>query len=232
MAQGNIHAGHRKRVKENVCKNGFSQLEEHRLLELILFYSIPREDTNALAHKIINHFGSFENIFSADIESLKNVEGVGENTAILIASMGEVYKRLNAEKLYKKSSYKNKEDLKKLAYSLVANEEKEVAYIICFDSFMRLKKYSLVGGGNETASTVDIKKVVQAVVGCDCAKSVLVHNHPVGEAKPSFMDVETTRSLCVKLRSVGYCLADHIIIGSNGDVYSMFEDLNFKSLFN
>ncbi|MGN0526877.1 MAG: RadC family protein [Acutalibacteraceae bacterium] len=232
MSQNNLHAGHRKRVKENVCKNGFSQLEEHRLLELILFYSIPREDTNVLAHKLINHFGSFENIFSADIDSLKNVEGVGENTAVLIASVGEVYKRLNSEKLHKKSNYKNTKDLKKLAYSLVANEEKEAAYIICFDGFMRLKKYSLVGGGDETTSSVDIKKVVQAVVGCDCSKAVLVHNHPVGDAKPSLADIETTRSLCVKLRSVGYCLSDHIIIGSNGGIYSMFEDPAFKILFN
>ena len=79
MAEKNIHSGHRKRVKANVIKNGFSQLEEHKLLELMLFYSIPREDTNELAHKLINHFGSFEDIFKANVEQLKRVDGVGDN---------------------------------------------------------------------------------------------------------------------------------------------------------
>ena len=67
MAEKNIHSGHRKRVKENVIKNGFSQLEEHRLLELLLFYSIPREDTNELAHRLIEEFGSLDEVFKSNI---------------------------------------------------------------------------------------------------------------------------------------------------------------------
>ena len=90
MAEKNIHSGHRKRVKANVIKNGFSQLEEHKLLELMLFYSIPREDTNELAHELINHFGSFEDVFKANVDQLKRVDGVGENTAVMIAAIGEI----------------------------------------------------------------------------------------------------------------------------------------------
>ena len=102
----NIHSGHRKRVKENVIKNGFSQLEEHKLLELMLFYSIPREDTNELAHKLINHFGSFEEVFKADVDQLKRVDGVGDNTAIMIAAMGETFSRISKAKPPKKRVYK------------------------------------------------------------------------------------------------------------------------------
>ena len=82
----NLHAGHRERVRENVINNGFSQLEDHRLLELLLFYSIPRGDTNEIAHTLLKEFGSLGGVISAPKEELIKICGVGENTAVFLAS--------------------------------------------------------------------------------------------------------------------------------------------------
>ena len=102
----NIHAGHRERVRENVLKNGFEQLEDHRLLELLLFYSIPREDTNEIAHRLLNEFGSFTEIVKATPKKLSEVQGVGKNSAIQIAAIGELYKRVIEEGAVKRTPYK------------------------------------------------------------------------------------------------------------------------------
>ena len=231
MVEKNIHSGHRKRVKANVIKNGFSQLEEHKLLELMLFYSIPREDTNELAHKLINHFGSFEEVFKADIEQLKRVDGVGENTAIMIAATGETFNRISKAKPPKKRVYKNTEDLKELAFSLIKGEKNEKVFLICFDAKKTLKRYTVISEGDEISSEINMKEVIKNLVDSDSSIAVLAHNHPTSSAEPSASDVDSTRMVCVTLRKIGYALADHIIIGENDDAYSMHLDPRFSSLF-
>ena len=231
MVEKNIHSGHRKRVKANVIKNGFSQLEEHKLLELMLFYSIPREDTNELAHKLINHFGSFEEVFKADIEQLKRVDGVGENTAIMIAATGETFNRISKAKPPKKRVYKNTEDLKELAFSLLKGEKNEKVFLICFDAKKTLKRYTVISEGDEISSEINMKEVIKNLVDSDSSIAVLAHNHPTSSAEPSASDVDSTRMICVTLRKIGYALADHIIIGENDDAYSMHLDPRFSSLF-
>ena len=231
MVEKNIHSGHRKRVKANVIKNGFSQLEEHKLLELMLFYSIPREDTNELAHKLINHFGSFEEVFKADIEQLKRVDGVGENTAIMIAATGETFNRISKAKPPKKRVYKNTKDLKELAFSLLNGEKNEKVFLICFDAKKTLKRYTVISEGDEISSEINMKEVIKNLVDSDSSIAVLAHNHPTSSAEPSASDVDSTRMVCVTLRKIGYALADHIIIGENDDAYSMHLDPRFSSLF-
>ena len=231
MAEKNIHSGHRKRVKANVIKNGFSQLEEHKLLELMLFYSIPREDTNELAHKLINHFGSFEEVFKADVDQLKKVDGVGDNTAVLIASMGETFYRISKAKPPKKKIYKNTDDLKEFAVSLLQGEKTEKVVLACFDSKKTLKRYTVISEGDEVSSEFDMKVIIKNLVDSDSSVAVLAHNHPTSSAEPSAFDIDSTRMVCVTLRKIGYALADHIIVGENGAAYSMHLDPRFSSLF-
>ena len=231
MAEKNIHSGHRKRVKANVIKNGFSQLEEHKLLELMLFYSIPREDTNEIAHKLINHFGSFEEVFKADIDQLKRVDGVGDNTAVMVASMGETFKRISKSKSPRKRVYKNTEDLKELAVSLLDGEKTEKVILMCFDAKRTLKRYTVISEGDEVSSEINMKEIIKNLVDSDSSIAVLSHNHPDSLAEPSAFDIDSTRMICVTLRKIGYALADHIIVGENGVAYSMHLDSRFSSMF-
>lgn len=227
----NIHSGHRKRVKENVCINGFSQLEDHKLLELLLFYSIPQADTNELAHMLLAEFGSFDELLKADINRLKKVKGVGENTAVLIATMSEVYLRANKSKVVRKQAYKNAEDYKTLALSQLSGERVEKVILFCFDSAGRLKKTARLSSGDEASAYIDVRKAVQAVIDSDAKKAVLAHNHPVGACEPSANDVDATRSVCVMFRKLGFFLVDHIIVGEDNTAFSMYSDPDYRQMF-
>lgn len=80
----NIHEGHRKRLRESYIKsNGSDALRDHQLLELLLFYAIPRRDVNPLAHRLVNRFGSLRGVLEASFSELAE-EGVSQSTAILI----------------------------------------------------------------------------------------------------------------------------------------------------
>ena len=231
MADKNIHSGHRKRVKANVIKNGFSQLEEHKLLELMLFYSIPRDDTNELAHRLIDEFGSLEDVFRANVEQLKKVDGVGENTAVMIAAVGEVFCRMSQNKRSKKRVYKNTDDLKELAVSLLKDENVEKVVLMCFDASKKLKRVAVISNGDDVSTEIDLKEIIKILVDSDSSVAVLAHNHPNSTAEPSAYDIDSTRTICVTLRKIGYALADHIIVGEDGEAYSMHLNPRFSALF-
>lgn len=86
----NIHEGHRKRLRESYIKsNGSDALRDHQLLELLLFYAIPRRDVNPLAHRLVNRFGSLRGVLEASFSELAE-EGVSQSTAILIKLVGDI----------------------------------------------------------------------------------------------------------------------------------------------
>ena len=70
-----IHDGHRQRKKEQFRQHGLESFADHEALELLLFYAIPRKDTNPIAHKLLDHFGSLSQVFEATEEELKKIEG-------------------------------------------------------------------------------------------------------------------------------------------------------------
>ena len=226
-----VHADHRKRVRKNVLENGFSQLEEHRLLELLLFYSIPQGDTNELAHNLINEFGSLESIFNQDCDALQRVKGVGEYTAVMLVAMGEAFRRYAKAKPLKKRRYKTTDDYIALAINQLGAEEKEIVVAFCFDEVKSLKKTVTISQGDKLSSEIDVRKVVRTAMESNATYIVLSHNHPENDCQPSASDIDSTRSLCVTLRKLGVLVADHIIVGEDGKAFSMQSDKMLSQMF-
>ena len=226
----NIHAGHRERVRDNVLENGFKQLEDHRLLELLLFYSIPRGDTNDIAHRLLNEFGSLSEVIKASPDRLIKVSGIGMNSAIQLSAIGELCVRSLKDGVVKKTAYKNKEDIIKLVRSNYLNESIERLLLVCFDSGMRLKYFGFLSEGDSISTDIDFKQLVSKIVEHDAGFVVIAHNHPEGEAAPSAADIATTSSISVMLRKLNVVLADHIILNSDS-TYSMREDPNYANMF-
>ena len=73
--EGNVHAGHRQRLKRQFLEAGLDSLSDVNCLELLLFYAIARRDTNPLAHALLEQFGSLSAVFNASPEQLQQVPG-------------------------------------------------------------------------------------------------------------------------------------------------------------
>ena len=93
-----VHDGHRERLRKRFLKEGLDNFQPHEILELILFYSIPRRNTSELAHNLINHFGSFSAVLDAPVEALTQVNGISTQSAVLISMLSQVLRRYNKEK--------------------------------------------------------------------------------------------------------------------------------------
>lgn len=215
-----IHQGHRRRVKDRFLSEGLDCFADHNVLELLLFYSVPRIDTNVLAHRLINRFGSLAKVFDAPYEELLQVDGISENSALLIKmipSLARVYLcNQQADTLIMQTP----EQLGKYFISRFVGETGEIVYLLCLDSSLNIISCELLAEGSVSSATIDIKKIVQCVVRHNAWRVVLAHNHPRGLALPSNEDVIVTREIRRALASLGIELADHIIVAGR-DWYSL-----------
>lgn len=228
---GALHGGHRGRLKSRFTEDGGGGFRDHELLELLLFYSVPRKDTNALAHALINEFGSLDGVFGASLHALMNVDGVGESTAVLIKSIAAIEERRVIEEASVKKAPANTAEMKKYLSAFYTSRSRETVSILCYDNRMRFKKFSVINEGGINSADVNQRKIVEAAINSDSTFIVLAHNHPNGAAKPSAADFDATRSLVIMLKRLEMKMYDHIIIGSDGDTYSMREDENYTPLF-
>ena len=55
-------------------------------LELLLFYAIPRRDTNPIAHRLLDRFGSLSAVLEAEPALLTEVDGISEHSCLLYTS--------------------------------------------------------------------------------------------------------------------------------------------------
>lgn len=91
---GNVHSGHRARVKSRFIEHGAEHMDDCMLLEMLLFYGLPRRDTNPVAHKLIERYGSLAAVLRADVNDLKNEPDLGESSAVLLSLVSVLANRM------------------------------------------------------------------------------------------------------------------------------------------
>lgn len=217
-----IHSGHRARLKKRFLSEGLDSFEHHNVLELLLFYAIPRIDTNVVAHNLINEFGSISDVFDAPFEQLLKVSGVSENTATLISMVPQL-SRVYLENVHKSDDFlDSSEKIGKFFVNKFIGHTQELVLLLCLDSSYGVIVVEEICKGTVSRANVSIRKVVDLVVRHNASAVVLAHNHPRGIAAASNEDIITTKYLLDALKLLDISLLDHIIV-ARGDYVSLSE---------
>lgn len=214
------HKRHRQRLKKRFLNEGLENFEKHNILELILFYSIPREDTNPLGHRLIDHFGSLSAVFDAEYEDLLKVKGVGENTALLLKLCPAITKAYMDDRNRIGVVLSDTKDLSDFLIPKFAGETNEVVYLICLDNRRRVLSCEKVDEGTVNESKLHPRKIAEIALLHNATAVVVAHNHPNAYAMPSKSDVRTTAHILHSLHNLGIYLVDHIIV-SDTEAVSM-----------
>lgn len=209
-----IHKGHRKRVKARFLKEGLDGFEDHQALELLLFYCYPMKDTNEIAHKMINAFGSLSALFDAHPLDIKDKCGCTENVAVLISLIPELAKRYTQLKWADRPLLDSSKKVGSFALSLYLNDPNECFFIICLDNQRHLIKAVKISEGTIDEAPVYPRKIVEECVRYKAASVVLSHNHPSGSLAASRSDIEATKKIKSALDTIEVDVLDHIIVAS------------------
>ncbi len=217
----NPHDGHRYRVREKFMKDkNLNAYADHNILEMLLFYAIPRADTNELAHRLIDTFGSFSAVFDADIEQLIRVEGIGKSSAVLIKMIPSVMQRYYEDKIDNSSKITDTESAVTFLKAKFLSTTVETMYVLCMNNDGKLLKFTQIGSGTLDYSELDSRFILQEMLLSKATTAIIAHNHPGGICAPSLSDVNTTQQIASLLAGINTKLLDHIIIA--GDEYFSF----------
>ena len=216
----NLHEGHRKRMKERFIKSGLDDFAPHNILELLLFYSIPRGDTNPVAHRLIDTFGSLSGVFDATPEELAKVDGVGENSAILISMIPQIARKYLEDKADTANIVGGCSDIGEFLLPKFVGRTNEALMMVSIDNKNKIISCSVVAEGTVDSAKVSRRKIMEEAMKVKATRVILAHNHPCGVAVPSSEDVIMTKEIGRLFAQVGIELVDHIIV-ANDDYVSM-----------
>lgn len=214
-SENNVHGGHRKRAKKRFRDNGLSSFENHNVLELLLFYAVPRIDTNVIAHNLINDFGSISKVFDAPIDQLVKTSGVTENSATLIHLIPQLARLYLEDKAEDLEVLDSSDKIGTYFSNKFISETNEIVYMLSLDSSCNVISCDILAHGVVSQANVSIRKIIDIVVRYNVSSVVLAHNHPRGLAVASNEDVITTKFLFDALKLLDIPLLDHIIVAQN-----------------
>ena len=215
-----IHDGHRNRMKQRFLEDGLDRFDEVQALELLLFYCIPRQDTNELAHRLIDRFGSFASVLEAGYGELKKVPGVGDGAATFLPLLMETSRYYGVNKQKDQKILHSVEDCGAYLVPYFHGRKNETVFMLCMDAKCKVLCCKEVGEGSVNSAAVPIRRIVQMALSANATSVILAHNHPSGLALPSGEDVQTTQNLAAALDAVEIMLVDHIIV-SDDDYVSL-----------
>ena len=226
----NIHEGHRQKVRDRYYKGGLDCMPDHNVLEMLLFFGIPYKDTNEIAHRLMEKFGSFSSVLRADRADLKNVKGMTENAACLLSMLLPVFKRYTDDLMNEKPTLETTEQIVSFIRPRFLDATNEKVYLICFDCNHALISVRFIDEGDVASANINLRAIASAVIETKAASAVLVHNHPNSISLPSQADISATKKAYEFLSMLKVRLLDHIIISQTGHC-SMVSVPKFAHIF-
>ncbi len=222
-SQKNVHEGHRKRMLDRFLQTGNmdnSGIQNHELLEMLLFFSIPRENTNETAHRLISEFGSFRGVMEAPYDALKTVPGIGDKSAALIRLMSAVVHAYIKEPNRTSSVIQLNDARLVVAYlrNLFFGYKQEMLYMLLFNQRGIFLEAVRISEGTVNHLVLDERLAVQTALHKHGSYVVLGHNHPSGNTTVSEEDIATTDTLSSAFSAVGITLLEHYVVTENAHV--------------
>lgn len=220
----NLHKDHRKRMRQELIAQDFpDSMSDHKVLEVLLYYGIPQKDTNELAHRLINTFGSLTAVLEADSDSLFQISGMTERAVVLIKLILPFCRRYTAQAKNKTHQFASVEQMCEYLVKMHHGFGKEVFILTSLNAMGNVIDCDVISKGDSTNVTFEVRDVVQKALIRKAVYVVVSHNHLTDNLIPSKADIDSTKRLAFTLGEMGIKLLDHIIISGN-EYVSMVKD--------
>lgn len=213
---GELHIGHRERVKQRLQKVGMNAFYDHQLLELLLFYPIPRRDTNELAHRLVDHFGSLNGVMDAPYDELCAC-GLGPSTAVFIKMTQAVCQRYYEDKTgtgeQNRTTAEN--NVEQTVLNALADCAPTCLLVVLLNARGEMICREMMESAEPLFSAALLSRIVQSGVSHQAAGVLVAHRAGGASAEPTETDKQNTAVLKAALRRMGIFLMEHFIVAGD-----------------
>jgi len=209
---------HRKRLRDRFMSGGAEALPDYELLELILFRAIPRQDVKPLARRLLETFGDFNRVLSADAARLSEVHEVGDAVITELKIVEAAAHRLARSRVLQRHVISSWDAIVDYCHTTMAHRETEQFRVLYLD-----RKNVLIADEAQARGTVDHvpvypREVVKRALELNASALILVHNHPSGDPSPSDQDIAMTQQIEAAAQALNLTLHDHLIVGKSTEL--------------
>lgn len=220
MSGKNVHSGHRQRLRDRAAAEGFEEFNPHQIMELLLFYAIPRQDTSEIAHLLIERFGSLQGVFGASQEELMTVEGVGKRVADWLKRVGELVDAYGDMHISDKLHIQNYAAAFRFCLEQEKRMKKPCVYFAALTPAGVVQLFDRMCDGLAWGESDVLKHCLNDVLAVHARNVIVVEFMDGPELKPSEYDLQKVNEFATTLRLVGAELLDVILV-SNGEALSL-----------
>ena len=213
----------RKKLRDKYLQSPADSMSDRELLELFLFYASPRGNVPQIADDLIDHFGgNFSRVFTAEPPELCKIDGITDNSSVLLHLVGDVRTYICLQKNKSITKLSDIKTAKAYAYNEISKLNYERIILITLDSDNSIINCNTVADGTVNLASVEEMKLVRCAIEDKAQAIIIAHNHPHGASNPSRQDVQFTNHFCKLAKSIGIKTLDHLVVGKD-DVCSMRE---------
>jgi DNA repair protein RadC len=208
---------HRARLRTRFLAGGAAAMPDYELLEMVLFRANARADTKPLAARLLQAFGSFNGVISADPERLVRIEGVGEAVVVELKLVEAAAQRLMRGRIMQRPVLSGWDALLDYVRTAMAHRAREQFRVLYLD-----RKNVLIADEEQGRGTVDHvpvypREVLKRALELNASALILVHNHPSGDPAPSQADIAMTMQVRDGAEVLGLVLHDHLVVGRGAE---------------
>ena len=208
--------GHRARLRRRLFEGGPDALLDHELVEYLLALALPRRDTKPLAKKLLNHFGSFGALLTADAEAIARAGDISEGAVAALKIAQASALRLLQSQVRERPILGSWQALLDYLHADMAHQAVERVRVLFLNSKNMLISDDRMSEGSVDEAAVYIREIMRRALDYQATALILVHNHPSGDPQPSQQDIRLTRDIIEAGRYLKIAVHDHVIIGSKG----------------
>ncbi len=208
------YRGHRRRLKQKF-QNHPEALSDYEVLELLLFYCIPRKDTKPIAKALLKKFLSLKGILLAREFEIEQIEGTGPQTYLFFKILREFILRMERESLLSQESLTSPIQVFKAIYPRIGSETKESFWLVLLNTRNKILSLEKICEGSVDRAVVYPREIFEKVFKKGASAIILIHNHPGGDPTPSSEDLHFTRHLKKIGEPLNIRILDHLIIAGD-----------------
>lgn len=207
------YTGHRDRLRQRFLAAGPDSLQDYELLELLLFSAIPRRDVKPLAKDLMNKFGGFAGVLSADPHKLEEHGHLKPSAIVALKAVQAAAVRMLGQQARDQTVVGSWDQLMAYLRLDMQNRATEMVRLLFLNKKNALIADEVMQHGTVDQAPIYPREVVRRVLELGASAVILVHNHPSGDPRPSDADIAMTRQIAAALASIDVTIHDHVIIG-------------------